>query len=234
MKLRNFAYTCGILLALAAIPSQLHADAFCSGPAPYQYQSCGTEAAPNNFTANALGFGVNMIFHGYHADFSSSVSALVFRGNTLVYTGASSPLNTEMHQYQFVNLVPAADVQPGDQIELVYHVNDPNGPQDYYSSELNKNIDGVNHLWAQALTDRQCLIIAGPCTYVGFEDLAVGEGADFDYNDFSAWIFGMHIDNGDNGGLSSGNAAVPEPSSIVLLTGAPLALVLRKLRRLRK
>ncbi len=234
MKLRNFACMCGILLALAAIPSQLHADAFCSGPAPYQYQSCGTEASPNNFTVNGFGFGVNMIFNGYHADFSSSVSALVFRDSTLVYTGASSPLNTEMHQYQIVNLVPAAEIKPGDQIELVYHVNDPNGPQDYYSSELNKNIDGANHLWAQPLSNGQCLIVAGPCTYVGFEDVPVGEGADFDYNDFSAWIFGMHIDNGDSGDPGIGSAAVPEPSSIVLLAGAPVAFVLRKLRRLPK
>lgn len=234
MKLRNSVCTCCILLALSAIPSQLRADAFCSAPAPYQYQSCGTEAPTNNFTVNGLGFGVNMIFNGYHADFSSSVSALVFRDNTLVYTGASSPLNTEMHQYQFVNLVPAGDVQPGDQIELVYHVNDPNGPQDYYSSELNKNIDGANHVWAQSLSNGQCLIIAGPCTYVGFEDLPVGEGTDFDYNDFMAWIFGMHIDNGNNEGLSNGNAVVPEPSSIVLLAGAPVAFALKRLRRLPK
>lgn len=234
MKLRNFACTCGILLALSALPCQLRADAFCSGPTPYQYQSCGTEAAPNSFTVNGLGLGVNMIFTGYHADFSSSVNALVFRDNTLVYTGANSPLNTEMHPYQFVNLVPAAAIQPGDQIELVYHVSDPNGPQDYYSSELNKNIDGANHLWAQTLSNGQCVIIAGPCTYVGFEDVPVGEGTDFDYNDFNAWIFGMHIDNGGNGGLSNGNAATPEPSSIVLLAGAPVAFALKRLRRLRK
>ncbi len=216
-----------MLLALAAIPSQLRADSFCSDPPPYQYQSCGVIAPTNTFTANVLGFGVNMFFYGYHADFSSSINALVFRDSTLVYTGASSPLNTEMHEFQFFNLVPADELQTGDQIELVLHVNDPNGVQNYYSSELSKNIDGVNHTWAQALTSGQCIIVGGPCTFVGFEDLPVQEGSDFDYNDFMALIFGMHINTGDVASVNS----VPEPSAILLLTGAPLAFALSRLRR---
>ncbi len=227
MKLRNFACTCGILLTLAALPSQLRADAFCSDPPPYQYQSCGVVAPTNTFTANVLGFGVNMLFRGFHADFSSSINALVFRDNTLAYTGANTLLNTEMHEYQFANLVPADELQPGDQIELVLHVNDPNGHQDYYSSELSKNIDGLNHTWAETLTNGQCFIIVAQCTFVGFEDLPMQEGSDFDYNDFTAWIFGMHIDNGD---VTSVNA-VPEPSSILLLAGAPLAFALKRLYR---
>lgn len=229
MKLRNCICTCGMLFALAAIPAQLQADAFCADPPPYQYQSCGTEASPNNFDFSAHLFGVNMLFYGSHADFTSSLSALVFRGGTLVYTGANSPLNVDMHQFQFVNLVPRDEVQPGDQIELVYHVNDLNGPQDYYSSELNKNVDGANHAWAQTLTNGRCVITAGGCTFVGFEDVPVGEGTDFDYNDFSAVIFGITINNG--GDVFNGNAAVPEPSSILLLTGAPLAFAFGKLRR---
>ncbi len=227
MKLRSFALACGVLLVLSCFSTQGFADAFCTDPPPYQYQSCGVVAPTNTFVANVLGFGVNMIFRGFHADFSSSINALVFRDGALVYTGADTPLNTDMHQYQFANLVPASEVQTGDQIELVLHVNDPNGPQDYYSSELNKNLDGLNHTWAQRLTNGQCVIIAGPCTYVGFEDLPMQEGSDFDYNDFMAWIFGMHIDNGGVANLNS----VPEPSSILLLTGAPLAFLLGKFRR---
>ena len=125
MKARFLVLACSFVLALTALPSQLFADAFCSDPPPYQYQSCGVVAPANTFTANVLGFGVNMLFYGYHADFSSSINALVFRDSTLVYTGADTPLNTQMHEFQFVNLVPADELQTGDQIELVLHVNNP-------------------------------------------------------------------------------------------------------------
>jgi len=225
MKVRSVVLFCSLLLALALIPTRVFADAWCSDPPPYQYQSCGVVAPANSFTANVAGYGVNMLFYGYHADFSSSINALVWRGNQLVYTGPTSPLNTDMHQYQFFNLVPADELQTGDQIELVLHVNDPNGNQDFYSSEISKNSDGLNHLWAETLTDGQCIIIVAQCTFVGFEDLPQQEGSDFDYNDFKAIIFGMHINNGSN------ESQVPEPSSIALLTAAPLAFVLNRFRR---
>ncbi len=167
-----------------------------------------------------------MFFGNYHADFTSSINALVWRDNQLVYTGPSSPLNTDFTLYQPFQLVPSDQLQAGDQIEFVLHVNDPNGAQNYYSSELDKNIDGLNHVWAESLTNGQCMIFAGPCAYLGFEDLPQQEGSDFDYNDFKAFMIGFDV--------STGGAAanpVPEPSSILLLTGAPLAFAVSKLRR---
>lgn len=228
MKLRSFALACSFLFVITSLSTQAVADAFCSDPAPYQYQNCGVVAPENTFTANVLGLGINMLFYGYHADFSSSINALVFRNSTLVYTGPDTPLNTAMHQWQFFNLVPRDELQSGDQIELVLHVNDPNGNQDYYSSELSKNIDGLNHTWAESLTNGQRLIVVARCTFVGFEDLPMQEDSDFDYNDFKAFIFGMHVDSAD---VASTNS-VPEPSSIVLLSGVPVAFLARKLRHL--
>ncbi len=209
------------------LPAQVFADAFCSDPAPYQYQSCGVVADTNTFTVAARGLitGIDMFFGGYHADFSSSIHALVWRDNQLVYTGAETPLNMDQRLYQRFELVPANELQVGDQIEFVLHVNDPNGAQDYYSSDLNKNVDGLNHVWAETITNGQCVIFAGPCAYLGFEDLPQQEGSDFDYNDFKAWMIGFDV--------STGNSAnpVPEPSSVLLLTGAPLAFAVSKLRR---
>lgn len=216
------------LAVFAVLPTQVFADSFCGDPAPYQYQACGTVAATNTFTVNARGLitGVDMFFGGYHADFSSSINALVWRNGELVYTGADTPTNQNLTLYQRFQLVPSAELQAGDQIEFVLHVNDPNGNHDFYSSELDKNIDGLNHVWAQTLTNGQCMIFAANCAYIGFEDLPQGEQTDFDYNDFKAFVSGLDVSNG------SPTSPVPEPSSILLLTGVPLAFALTKLRRL--
>ena len=217
-----------MLAALAASPAQVFADAWCSDPPPYQYQSCGTVAPTNTFTVNSAGVvtGVKMFFGNYHADFSSSINALVWRDGQLLYTGPSSPLNDSSQLYQAFQLVPSNQVQVGDQIEFVLHVNDPNGTQDYYSSQLGKNLDGLNHMWAETLTNGQCQMFAASCIYAGFEDLPMQEGSDFDYNDFMAFMIGINVSNG------SQMSSVPEPSSILLLTGAPLAFAFGKLRRL--
>ncbi len=228
MKLRILFSLC-CLAALAALSSQAFADAFCADPPPYQYQNCGVEAPSNAFTVNSTGLvtGITMLFGGYHADFSSSMSALVWRNGQLVYQGSDSLLNTQMATYQYFNLVPKNELEAGDQIEFVLTVNDPNGVQKYYSSELDKNSDGMNHLWAESLSNGQCMVTAGQCAYIGFEDLPVQEGSDFDYNDFKAWIFGANISTPSQGQ----DSPVPEPSSILLLTGAPLAFVLKRFRR---
>lgn len=215
------------LVALAALPSQVLADAFCSDPAPYQYQSCGVVAPANTFTVNSRGLitGIDMFFGGYHADFSSSIHALVWRDNQLVFTGSETPLNENQIKYQRFELVPANELELGDQIEFVLHVNDTNGEHDFYSSQLDKNMDGLNHVWAQTLTNGQCVIFIAQCAYLGFEDLPQQEGSDFDYNDYMAWMIGFDVSTGSN------NASpVPEPSSILLLT-APLAFAVTKLRR---
>ncbi len=228
MRLRYFPLACGVLLALAILPAQGFADAFCNDPPPYQYQNCGAVAPTNTFNVTSgslISSGVGMYFAGSHADFSSDLHALVWRNGQLVYTGPTTPLNTDMKTYQYFQLVPDGELQSGDQIEFVYHVNDPNGAQDYYSSELNKNVDGLNHVWAEPLNNGQCVITSGPCVYLGFEDLPQQEGSDFDYNDFMAFTIGLTVAN------QSSASPVPEPSSILLLTGAPLAFALNKFRR---
>jgi hypothetical protein len=63
----------------------------------------------------------------------------------------------------------------------------------------------------------------GSCLFIRFEDLPKQEDSDFDYNDYKMWAYGLD--------LSAGVSTVPEPASVLLLTGAPLAFAFRKLRR---
>ncbi len=227
MKPRILVGACGLLLALTAIPSQLRADSFCSDPPPYQWQQCGTIAKSNLFTVNASGLsnGVFGTFGGYHADFPSDVFAIVWRDGQQVYTGSPSPKNTQLSIFQGFSLVPSGVLQAGDQIEFVVDVADVNGEQLYYSMQLGNNLDGQNHLWAESLAENQCdPNQSGNCLFLGWEDLPIQEGSDEDFNDFKFFLYGADI--------SSSSAAVPEPSSILLLTGAPLAFAGRRLRRL--
>jgi len=223
MKVRSVVLLCSLLLALAVIPTRLFADSFCdSDHSIYQYQPCGTVASQSAFVANALGSDQGLIgdFQGYHADFEENVFALVWRNGQMVYQGDPSPMNDQLSQFQTFTLVPSGILQTGDQVEFVLHVtNDPNGDHYFYSSQLSKNLDGLNHTWGSSLTQQQCdPNMSGPCAFVGFEDLPMGEGSDFDYNDFKMFVYGAD--------------QVPEPSSIVLLTGAPIAFLANKLRRL--
>ena len=230
MKLRILLSSCAALFALTITPSRLLADQFCMDGPPYQYQSCGVVAPTNVFTVNATGVseGVFIRFYGFHADFSDRIGARVFRGGQLVYTGPPSLSNQVLNINQPYSLVVPSlfQLQAGDEIELVEYVADPNGAQIYYSRALDfgLNLDGVNHVWAENLNQFQCSPSeSGPCVYVGFEDLPRQEGGDYDYNDFEAWLYGVD--------LSAGATSVPEPSSILLLAGAPLAFAFGKLRR---
>jgi hypothetical protein len=224
MTLRKSLLLFSLLFALVAVPSQLLADQFCQiDPAPYQYQSCGTVASANLFTVNGKGLqdGLEGVFQGYHADFAADVQALVWRQGQLVYTGTPSETNQQLSQFQTFTLVPQGIMQAGDQVEFVVNVDDVNGAQSYYSQDLAKNLDGLNHMWATTLDEAQCAPgMSGSCVFIGSEDLPKQEGSDFDYNDFKFWAYGVDA------------TSVPEPSSILLLTGAPLAFAFGKLRRL--
>jgi Domain of unknown function (DUF4114) len=224
MKLRAFVLVCTFLLAVTAVPTLLFADSFCeSDHSIYQYQPCGTVAGANLFNVNGVGTDGGVIgdFQGYHADFSENVFALVWRNGQMVYQGDPSLLNNQLSEFQTFTLVPANVLQAGDQIEFVVHVtNDPNGDHYFYSSELSKNMDGLNHVWGSNMTANQCdPNRSGPCAFLGFEDLPKGEGSDFDYNDFKMWVYGVDA------------VAVPEPP-IILMLGAPLAFLASKLRNL--
>jgi len=228
MKLRVLLSACAAFIALTILAPRLLADSFCSDGPPFQYQSCGVVAPTNLFTVNATGLsqGVFIRFYNFHADLRDNVSARVFRSGQLVYTGPPSPSNQQMNYNQPFTLVPADQLQAGDEIELVEHVLDQPGIRSYYSrfQDLGLNFDGVNHVWAEnLLPDFYCSPSEHPpCVYIGFEELPRQEGSDYDYNDFEAWLYGVD---------PAGTATVPEPSSILLLTGAPLALAFSKLRR---
>jgi len=220
-------------VAILAVPTCMFADQFCTDLPPYQYQPCGTVAATNVFTVNALGVGagVGFLFRDYHANFADDIYARVFRDGSLVYTGDPTPTNLDSKMYMRTVLVPANELQAGDQIEFVLQVADVNGPQTYYSraEDFGLNADGLNHTWATNLPSQGfCAFInPEPCVFVGFEDLPQQEGSDFDYNDFRGWLYGVTF---TTQGVNT--PSVPEPSSLMLVTGVPLAFALNKLRRL--
>ena len=225
------------LLAFVTIPSSLHADQFCSSdPAPYQYQSCGSFAPRNFFDVNSSGLsnGVYGVFEGYHADFTDSIIAQVVRNRVVVYTGYESPSNKQLQVGDTIPLIPANVLQPGDQVNFVLNARDVNGEQLYFSYYLFSNIDKQNHTWATQLPANECAPgQQGSCLFVGFEDEYCITGGlcewgnskdEPDYNDFKLWVYGLDLQQNLN--------EVPEPSSLLLLTGAPLVFALRKLRNL--
>ena len=233
-RLVFFLCACACLVALmTTMPSRAYADQFCSDPAPYQYQSCGSYSPANIFSVNSSGLskGVYGVFQGYHADFADSVIAQIVRNNIVVYTGYESLSNQHLQSGDEIPLIPAGELHAGDQVNFVLHAKDVNGDQFYFSYYLNSNIDKNNHTWAQALPENQCAPgQSGSCVFVGFEDEYCITGGlcewgsqknEADYNDFKMWVYGLDV----------GSYQAPEPSSLVLLSGAPLAFAIRKLRR---
>lgn len=234
MRTSALMYVCGLLLALSAASSNLYADVFCEPESTFQYQPCGVVAAGNTFTVNSAGAesGVFGFFEGFHADFGSSVYALLFRNGNQIARTARSATNQNLSVDQRLNFFSPLGIVPphvGDTVEFVLDdQTDPNGEQLFYSQRYAQlNSDGLNHTWAENLTQADCAPgQTGSCLFIGFEDIPQQEGSDFDYNDFKMWAYGLD--------LSQGAAPLPEPSSLLLVTGAPLAFVVRKLRVCRK
>jgi hypothetical protein len=229
MNMRAVVCTCGLLLALSVVPSKLYADQFCSDAPPFQYQFCGVPSFPDFLTVNSSGTlnGVYGVFRDFHADFASSVYALLWRNNNVIAQSAESLTNQQLGFDQMIPFFSGMQVQAGDRVELVLHVqNDPNGQQLFYSQNYLNNVDGLNHAWSQNLTQANCAPNSvGNCAFVGFEDLPLGEGSDFDYNDFRMWLYGVDVS-------TQASSSAPEPSSLLLLTGVPLAWALSKFRNL--
>jgi hypothetical protein len=231
-KIRICLYMCIGLVALVAVPSPLFADSHCFDPPPFQYQSCGSVAPVETFTVNSTGLlnGVYGVFEGFSANFADGVYALQFRNGSQINQSAETATNQVLGIDTVLSFFTAAQLQSGDQIEFVLDVqNDPNGRDLLYSNELTKNKDGLNHMWGLSLTGAANCAPGQPttCAYVGFEDLPSAEHTDWDYNDFEMWVYGADISPGANSG-------VPEPSSLLLLTGAPLAFAFRILRNKRR
>jgi hypothetical protein len=197
-------------------------------PATYQYQFCGVEAFPNTFTVNSSGTsnGVYGVFEGFHADFASSVYAVLYRNGMQIDQSPESPTNQQLAVDQMINFFPGTELQAGDEIEFVLHdQTDPNGQQFFSSKNYLNNSDKMNHTWAESMLEATCAPgQTGNCVFAGFEDIPSQEGSDFDYNDFKMWLYGVDV--------SPQPPAVPEPSSMLLLSGTPLAFLLNKLRKL--
>lgn len=240
MKERVLVFACVSLLGLILIPAQLFADGSCTPP---EYSNCGVPLSPVTFTITQISFPwaiVQADWYGYHASFTDRIYMYD------ITTGYSSDLSTFTNQQnplRGTNELNINDIQGkkfhlGDQVEFVIRdYSDPNHPGgvDYcqFSSSCYHDVDNHNtpigHVFAENLPYNQCDQSA-PCAFLGFEDLPFKEGNnqnyqnDWDYNDFEIYVYGVSI----NGSQSS----VPEPSSIVLLAGAPLAFLIRKLRNM--
>ena len=201
MKLHILLSSCAALLALTILPSRLLADQFCSDPPPFQYQACGTVAAGNIFTVNQYGAtnGVFGFFQGFHADFGSSVYALLFRDGVQIARSIRTATNQDLtvdQRLSFFSPIGLIPPQVGDTVEFVLDdETDPNGEQLYYSQRYEMlNPDHLNHTWAENLTQADCAPgQTGSCVFIGFEDISLQEASDFDYNDFKMWAYGLDL-----------------------------------------
>jgi hypothetical protein len=233
MKIYGLVYTCLFFLAIAA-PLGAFADGPCTFP---EYTQCGTALAPVTFTLTDVGLGFPVIigdWFGAHADFIDSVYIYDITAN---YIGPMSYTNQDGQEPGSPILLTDlnANIAFGDQLEFVIHVaSDPNHPDgiDYCwgLDSCYKDFDGstkIGHVFAEALPAEDCDLPL-PCVFMGFEDLPNGEGVDYDYNDFEFYVYGVTLN-----GPQTHQAPTPEPASIVLLAGMPLALALRKLRVLK-
>jgi hypothetical protein len=232
-----FLFACLSLIALLLFPSV--ATALCSYP---EYSQCGTPLSPVTFTITQVNYPFAYIqadWYGYSANFTDNIYV-----HDLT-TGATGPMSSYNNQEnppygtptQLVYDPLGQQFHLGDQVEFVIHVaNDPNHPGgvDYceglgtcYKDRDNNN-NPLGHVFAENLPPANCDQQVD-CVFLGFKDLPFKEGNnqnyhnDWDYNDFEVMVYGVSI----NGSQS---VVTPEPSSIILLAGVPLAFVVRKLR----
>lgn len=237
MKQRIFLLACASLLALFLTPSDLLASG-CSYP---EYTQCGTPLSPTTFTITKLNYPFAYIQADWYG-FSANFTDLIYVHD--LTTGAIGPMSAYSNQdnpatgtpTELVNDPFGQNFHIGDQVEFVLHVvNDPNHPGgvDYceglstcYKDKDNNN-NPIGHVFAEAPADYQNQHYCDqqiPCVFLGFEDIPFNEKSDFDYNDFEVMVYGVSI--------NGGQYAVPEPSSLILMAGAPLAFAVRKLRSL--
>jgi len=247
MKQRVFLSACVSLLGLLLIPSQLFADGPCTPP---QYTQCGTPIengnTPYTFTlTQGLGFPtVHIDWYNKVANFTDSIYVHDLN------TGYIGPMSYTNQSGQITGssefLIPfLANVHYGDSIQLVLHVaNDPNHPKgiDYADSctgltnicyqDMDLQNNAISHVFAENLSNCES---NGPCMFMGFEDMPFLEngnhnyGADWDYNDFMVYVYGLSCTNCVQGQFAND---APEPPSIILLAGAPIAFAIRRLRKL--
>jgi hypothetical protein len=221
----------------------------CSYP---EYSQCGTpiENGSNQYVfklAPGLGFPTIVVdWYNHYANFTDSIYV---HDLTTGFIGPMSYSNQGGQQAGTPDqLIPSlSNVHYGDSIQLVLHVaNDPNHPGgiDYADSctglsniclqdkDLQNN--AISHVFAETVSNCENQQ-ANPCIFMGFKDLPFAEngnhnfGNDWDYNDFEVWVYGLSCTNCVQGQFSN---EVPEPSSMILLAGFPLAFAIGRLRSL--
>ena len=163
-----------------------------------------TPGTPNpevyNFTAAASG-AITAFFAGSDAGHTDSIG-LIVNG---VPTGI---IGLNNHTSVLGDSVVLGNVNAGD--ELTFFLTDSNTGSTWYSDSV-LNSDSTQHVYSAHYDGLHPPLGVGiPAgTYVGFEDLALVQGGDFDYND-DAFIFAN---------VSTGPTPTPLPTTFTLFAG---------------
>jgi len=253
MRLNTILISSVVALVCAANPVKLFGDQYCGvDPAP-SYQNCGVALGTATFRVEDLGLGVPLIFGIWgpkgtgdfnppYANFTdyTYIHAFPF-GSYGDYVGTDwiSYSNQNRTEGDTVLLNDPSKITYGQTLELVLRVvDDPNHKSGVdYCWGLNTCEDKTTgHVWAVPLPANQCIENTGyDCVFVGFEDITQSENGDFDYNDFEFYLYGVQLcANQECTSVISAEGNVPEPSTILLLAGTPLAIAIRTLCQLCK
>lgn len=167
---------CAFLILLLSISTDLSARAGTIIPYP-------TPGTPNaevyNFTASSTGV-ITAFFAGSDAGHTDTIGLLV----NAVPTGV---IGLNNHTSTLGESIVLGNVNAGDQ--LTFFLIDSNTGSTWYSASA-LNTDGTQHVYSAHYDGLHPPLGVGiPAgTYVGFEDLALVQGGDFDYND-DAFVF---------------------------------------------
>ena len=173
--MRNAVATSAVLLAVALLGSgHFISDAQAASLIPYP--SAGTPNADNyTFTATDTG-NITAYFAGSDAGHTDTIGLLV----NGIPTGI---IGLNNHTSNIGDSVVLGSVNAGD--TLTFFLIDANTSSTWYS-DRSLNTDGnTQHIYS-TLYDGVTPPLGVPAgTFIGFEDLALAQGGDFDYNDDS-------------------------------------------------